>query len=94
MVEGGGEIPRVGWGLIIQLDGRGRREWPRLNQDPLLSAILCDPDNCRPAAAGPHASFRHRGIRHQREQRRQQESDRPLIHSIYSLALPNGRGSV
>ena len=90
MVEGSGEIPRVGWGLIIQLDDRGRRDGPRLNQDTLLGAILCDPDDRRPAATSPCASHGHSGIRGKREQRRQQKSDRPLIHLIYSLALPYG----
>jgi hypothetical protein len=86
LVEGGREIPRVGWRLVIQLDGRGWCEGLRLNQDALLGAILRDPDNRGIAGSDSASSYGHWGIRRQRQERREQEGDGPLVHSIFSIA--------
>lgn len=78
----------------MQCGGRGRGGGPRFNQDSLLGAIPCDPDDWGVATACPRASHGHCCIRAKSEQRRQQEVDRPLVHLIFSLPLPHGHGSV
>jgi hypothetical protein len=53
--------------MIVELASGQRFRGPRLNQNLLLGAILCDPDDGGPTAACPGATYRHGGIRRESE---------------------------
>jgi len=83
LVERRGKMPGFGRRFVVKRNSgpRVRRCRARPDQSLLAGSILRDPNDGRIAPIGARANHRRGGVGGKRQQRRQQKSNCPLVHS-------------